>query len=1624
MALMLPIWKSFVPSVDIPAAALLRHPPPELFTPTPRGIHSTNPRECAIYISKLHDYLQSHNVFNRTERLSRWTTKHGMTDRLSRQWEALDRDITAACIAAERRTGSHDRAPWSPKLHQAHLRVLFWRITVRQLLRNNDPSTAVAHIRSQLQHPSPPIVYDLHRANLHIKLASKELHQIRTAAATHRQQHLEERAAIAAATQNADSATIIKRIIQAENTKAAYRILRKYLHSEAKGNIGEIEIQNEDGTTTLIEEPVDIFRRILQRDQIHFRQAEGTPFTTQPLQQFLGIAGETPAAQEFLRTGNLTLDFQHATLPETITLLRHMKSFPVRIPHVNTTITAEDYRKFFRKWKETTSTSDKRHLGHWKALVSDLPADDPNYKKAQQIIQTIVTQLNLSAKHGYAWKRWRRIISAKIPKRAGILRLDQLRTINLFEPDFNWLLGMLFGKRMLRNTHTFRLLHDSQYGSRPGRHALGAVFMKLLSYEICRITRTPLASFDNDAKSCYDRIIIAMAMLLCQRAGMPVQACLMAAICLQQAQYYVKTKFGISTSFYRSTEESPTHGPGQGSRMGPVLWLLISCLLFAAMASLCQGATFCNPQNSIQLQRTGDGFVDDVTNVCNFGFPNSLLINATPQTLAAQLQREAQTWERLLWSAGGALELNKCFYYILSWKFRHDGHPLLLLPPQLHGCNIQLTSGISSDLHTIQHKPCNVAHRTLGVWMAPTGTSETQATQCLQRSQQITKGLRNNRLTRTQAWMAYRHIWLPSVGYPLACSSLTTAQLSKIQNSAIRDFLPHLGFARSFPRAVLYGPTQFGGFGLRTLHAHQGIEQIILFLQHYRLQDSPGKLLRMTLDWYQHYCGMSFPLFAAPCLSVPHAPEGWLSSCRAFLAHCGGRLMITSEWVRLPKPLRQSDKILMNEFTTLNLKPKQLKILNYCRLYLQVECLSEICSLDGSHILPAAWNGLRLPSRSRLHWPIQTRPRTWSLWKNSLARLFLRNPLPPRQPRPADLALSAALGAWYHHHSEFRKWPSYATHAHLFLLQHDDRYRILPRDILPTDRRWLSFRRQTPVRFSNHPPPDVAPSPIIKEMHSHFRTPELRDSVLAYSFPVSPTDANPRSFLNLSSYLQTLPEWERLLLSHYTSNPASHLSLSQFLSSPDPVSTLYLVSDGSSCEPRGSFGWALADSTSNLFFSGHGNACGWSPSSFRSEAYGALAVFRFLTRYLQYHALSVERSAIQVKFYCDNQGLIQTLHRTFFEPELYPKDMIRADYDVIITILRTIQALPFSISFHHVKGHQDSTPNRTLSWEATLNVLCDRLANNALRSSQPVPLVPPTAFCPVQLVLDDKTITSFPRSHLTHHSSRSLLLAYLKRRHAWTDQIIDLIQWNAHRSAFNHFTLAHRPFLCKLIHRHLPLGKRLASWTHDYPTICPTCQHADEDFAHFLACPGRQTWTIERLFRLNQDLQRLRTAPHLRRLLMIRLRTLLLPQATEQLFPQDGLLSLSQEQSQIGWMGLVTGHFSTKWETLQAQFNPRSAAGWQAKVISNIWRMLQDLWTLRNTHLHVQSPSGLDPVRDRILLAQVQDLYDLQPALAVHDQALYPTTLQEATQLSRSVLTTWKNMTIPALDAAILSLAE
>ena len=322
-----------------------------------------------------------------------------------------------------------------------------------------------------------------------------------------------------------------------------------------------------------------------------------------------------------------------------------------------------------------------------------------------------------------------------------------------------------------------------------------------------------------------------------------------------------------------------------------------------------------------------------------------------------------------------------------------------------------------------------------------------------------------------------------------------------------------------------------------------------------------------------------------------------------------------------------------------------------------------------------------------------------------------------------------------------------------------------------------------------------------------------------------------------------------------------------------------MVSDGSTDRVQGSFGYILAASKEHIFIRGTGHTVGISPSSFRAEAYGALACFRFLYRYMLFHKLADTKLSIRIQYYCDNDSLIKTLRSLLAAPTLFPKDMTRSDYDLIVSILRTIRDIALPVFFHHVKGHQDHQPRPHLSWEANLNILCDAMASSSLQTATPHPLVTPTPLCPLQLIINDAAVTSHYRSRLAQATSQPALKAYLIRKHAWSSVVFDSIHWKAHEKAMASFSISHKPFICKLIHDHLPLGKRVATWSADRPSLCPSCAFPEEDFQHFLTCPQRLPWLLEQLNKFAKQLDKWQTAPNIKWLMMRYLRQIFLAQA-------------------------------------------------------------------------------------------------------------------------------------------------
>jgi hypothetical protein len=88
------------------------------------------------------------------------------------------------------------------------------------------------------------------------------------------------------------------------------------------------------------------------------------------------------------------------------------------------------------------------------------------------------------------------------------------------------------------------------------------------------------------------------------------------------------------------------------------------------------------------ISYVGEAFVDDSglgTNVCS-----SDANHPKEESLIMNLKRLSQEWESLLYSTGGALNLSKCFWFLLSWRW-HNGLAILykqtifLIAPRIIG---------------------------------------------------------------------------------------------------------------------------------------------------------------------------------------------------------------------------------------------------------------------------------------------------------------------------------------------------------------------------------------------------------------------------------------------------------------------------------------------------------------------------------------------------------------------------------------------------------------------------------------------------------------------------------------------------------------------------------------------------------------------------------------------------------------------------------------------------------------------------------------------------------------------------------------------------------------------------
>ena len=129
-----------------------------------------------------------------------------------------------------------------------------------------------------------------------------------------------------------------------------------------------------------------------------------------------------------------------------------------------------------------------------------------------------------------------------------------------------------------------------------------------------------------------------------------------------------------------------------------------------------------------------------------------------------------------------------------------------------------------------------------------------------------------------------------------------------------------------------------------------------LFIRNRRLNSIVGKLLRIAVGWFQQQVGMSYSIMERVSVVLPHLESKWLSSLREFLASIDCTLQVDD--ASIPTLQRHHDTHIMDcILDSKRFTAAEIRRLNYCRLYLQAQTLSDLVDLNGLYLYKTKLDG-------------------------------------------------------------------------------------------------------------------------------------------------------------------------------------------------------------------------------------------------------------------------------------------------------------------------------------------------------------------------------------------------------------------------------------------------------------------------------------------------------------------------------------------------------------------------------------------------------------------------------------------------------------------------------------------
>ena len=1619
--------------MDFKTTSLFGSETQTLATKTPRTLSSINHTQITAYIRKKYELLDRCHAFDRAQKLCDPGIRHQFSER-------LDNDVTKASISAEKALPRFGEPAWSKELVTARQQVTILTKYLSYMKTHRVIDDVTKQQWSAQLHPTFFPNTKIECSKL-LREAKQRVKEIVHDSFQRRDDELAQK--LNALEQSADAvdrvtARRLRHLKKAEDIKNLFKKLKYVRTKTERRGVTRLEVPRDPTVDPkkcndwkVIDVPTEILELLQVRNRAHFGQSHGSPFTIEPLSLHLGFDGDTPQGRQILQ-GTYTSSNSNENVQLLLRYLQQLHSITELECHP--TITEDEYREKLKIWTEATTTSPSGlHLGHYKALIArhsfmaDVDDDDmtPDYKaqrdelnfKQNALLQLHLNMINYALRTGHSYQRWHTIANTILFKDPDNVRLHRTRVIHIYEADYNLALGIKWRSAM-HYAEDHDLLNDGQYGSRPKRCAHDPVLIEELQCEISRATRKPMVLVNYDATACYDRIIPNLGMLASQKYGVPPTVTKMNAGTLNRAEYKVRTELGLAPTGYSHEPDFPIYGTGQGSANSPAIWCFLSSTLFDCYDQVVNPAIYASPTLDTVIALGMVGFVDD----CN-GQSNLFAEDGSQETvdkIIANTTANAQHWNNLLEASGGALELSKCSCHVLQWVFTVSGAPMLVPRHTTLQSKLQVRNNQSNELQDLHLLSAYEAHKTLGHYKAPAGMELEQFRQLKKKSDELTQFLWTCPLSRQEAWTFYYACYLPSVGYPLACSSLSFRQLDEIQRKAMSIMVARCGYNRNTKKEILYGPLELGGANFRHLYIQQGVGQVTTFVKHWRLQSTAGKLLRIALEWFQVQAGVSYSILTHVKHPLPHLESKWINSLRVFLAAYDMYLQIDD--VFIPKIQRKYDIHLMDLILdSKKFTPREIRSLNYCRLYLKAITISDLCLVDGITLDPSMLKGTFSPqgSRTKSLTIYQERPSEteWALWRRMCYLL-----LSDRTGK-----LFEPLDAWICPHLD-RRQKQYAYYEQTTQCYGADtlwiRYQETYVRCTPTDSLW-TFRETSHRRKWEELPSTVRPAQVTTIGSLLWKM------KYAAAVHIPPPISTPSLF---TQYVSPLPPWEAELLQYL------EFSHDPFTASHDLMQGIRAVSDGSVWEDnQGAFGWTLSTIDGTRIAQGMGPARGAKVDSYRAEAYGMLAILCLLKHLAIFTHQNVPWDGILAT---DSQSLLEAITvkpDMISQHALYSKlkdvtdlEVTCPEWDLLSSILLELRRWP-AVRLQHVRGHQDRTTDyERLSLLAQLNVDADAMATEfqcEYGASRPVALLTGTAG--VHLASPKGTITAHYEAAIRHQATYPSLFKHLRLRNGWSEHTAATINWKAHGTSLRK-QLKRKSHYTKLVNGVLPTCRHIHRADHTR-NKCPLCKSQVEDWSHILRCPhpDREAWRTSTLEKLKSKCAALKTRPALQRILNDGLVGWFVhPSNDFTLDPEAYPVAVRRvisNQNDIGWHHLFLGRFGTEWSEIQdvhfirvnqeAQDKKikRTGQRWQVVLIGFLWDQWWSVWESRNRDLHGADAKSRAAAEARETHRTLHELYDLRLRAEPHVQQLFHGNIAE--QLARPV---WHTQNWIAINGSVI----